>query len=86
MKSTTHGIATSAVEVTNISAHGFWLLMDNREAFVAFDQNPWFKNAKIHELLNVQRLHGHHLHWPALDIDLEIESLDHPEQFPLIYK
>ena len=28
-------------------------------------------------------LHDHHLHWPELDVDLEIEVLEHPEQYPL---
>jgi hypothetical protein len=24
------------------------------------------------------------LHWPDLDIDLAVESIDHPERYPLI--
>jgi len=31
MKSTRRGKNTSAVEVSNISAHGFWLLIGERE-------------------------------------------------------
>ena len=27
-----------------------------------------------------------HLYWPDLDIDLAVESIDHPEQFPLVSK
>jgi hypothetical protein len=27
---------------------------------------------------------AHHLHWPDLDIDLAVESLRHPERYPLI--
>lgn len=27
-----------------------------------------------------------HLHWPALDVDLCIESLEQPDRYPLIYK
>ncbi|WP_420886735.1 DUF2442 domain-containing protein [Candidatus Kuenenia stuttgartensis] len=27
-----------------------------------------------------------HLHWPDLDIDLEIDSLENPEKYPLVYK
>jgi hypothetical protein len=26
----------------------------------------------------------HHLYWPDLDVDLAVESLDHPERFPLV--
>jgi hypothetical protein len=36
------GPATSEAEVTNISAHGFWLLVDGRELFLPFDEFPWF--------------------------------------------
>ena len=86
MKSTKHGKHTSLVEVCNISAHGFWVFVTYREYFVAFDENPWFKNAKISQILNVQLLHGHHLHWPDLDVDLEVESLANPKKFPLVYK
>jgi hypothetical protein len=41
MKSVQHGEGTSSVEVTNVSRHGFWLLIDEREYFLAFDQFPW---------------------------------------------
>lgn len=37
------GNSTSAVEVTNISAHGVWLLAHNRELFMPYDNFPWFK-------------------------------------------
>jgi hypothetical protein len=26
----------------------------------------------------------HHLYWPDLDIDLAVDSLDHPERYPLV--
>jgi hypothetical protein len=31
----------------------------------------------------VELLSPDHLHWPDLDIDLHVESIDHPERFPL---
>jgi hypothetical protein len=34
--------------------------------------------AKKKEVLNVQLLHGYHLYWPELDVDLEIDSLENP--------
>jgi hypothetical protein len=36
--------------------------------------------------LNVRLLNRVHLHWPDLDIDLEVQSLEHPDQYPLQYK
>lgn len=86
MKSTKRGKNTSAVEVSNISAHGFWLLIGEREHFVDFDRNPWFKNATVAQILQVQLLREHHLYWPDLDVDLELESLAMPEKYPLVYK
>jgi len=71
--------------VTNISGAGFWLFVGDREYFLPYDKFPWFREAKIAEILDVELQHGFHLHWPKLDVDLEIASLEAPEQFPLIY-
>lgn len=86
MKSARPGKRISAVEVTNVSAHGFWLLAADREHFVAFDLFPWFRSASIGQLVNVELPSSHHLYWPDLDVDLALESLDHPERFPLVSK
>jgi len=84
MKSATRGKYTSAVEVTNVSPHGFWLFLDDRERFVEFSKFPWFREASIAALCNVERPHPQHLHWPDLDVDLATESIDRPERFPLV--
>lgn len=77
------GTATSAPEVTNISRHGFWLLLDGRELFLSFEQFPWFKSAAVEAILNVERPQPHHLRWPKLDVDLTVDSIEHPERYPL---
>jgi len=84
MKSGVRGKATSTVEVTNVSGHGFWVFLDDRERFVSFAEFPWFRDASIAALCNVERPRPGHLYWPDLDIDLATESIDHPEQFPLV--
>jgi hypothetical protein len=86
MASATLGANISQVEVTNVSKHGFWLLLDDEELFLPFAEFPWFKDASIRTLLNVERPRPHHLYWPDLDVDLAVESIRHPEQFPLIAK
>jgi hypothetical protein len=86
MKSVKPGKRTSAVEVANISKHGFWLLIENKERFVAFKEFPWFQKAAIGALLNVELASPRHLYWPDLDVDLAVESIDHPERFPLVSK
>jgi hypothetical protein len=86
MKSKTRGKSTSVVDVSNISVHGFWLLIGDQEHFVGFDQDPWFRDAKVRQILNVKLLHGRHLRWPDLDVELEVESLTEPGKYPLIYR
>jgi len=84
MKSRMRGSDTLEVEITNISKHGFWLLLENRELFLPFDLFPWFKNASVQAILRVERPRAGHLHWPDLDVDLEVESIEHPERYPLV--
>ena len=86
MKSKPLGKSTSGAEVTNISQHGFWILLEGRELFVPFNQFPWFRNATIDSILRVEMPHPGHLYWPDLDIDLAVESIEHPERFPLVSK
>lgn len=86
MKSQTPGIGTSLLEVTNISPHGFWLLTAEEELFVPFDEFPWFKEARVSAILHVEQPHPGHLYWPDMDIDLSLESIRHPERYPLLSK
>ena len=78
------GTATLDAEITNVSAHGFWLLVGTEELAVPYAQFPWFKQATIEQLLAVERPTENHLYWPQLDIDLSVESLRNPDAFPLL--
>jgi hypothetical protein len=78
------GIITSAAEVTNISKHGFWLLLGEEELLLPFAQFPWFKSATVEQIIEVERPSPEHLYWPSLDVDLSVESIRKPESFPLI--
>jgi hypothetical protein len=84
MKSAAPGPSTFLAEVTNVSRHGFWLFIGERELFVPFNQFPWFREASVREITNVQLPSSHHLYWPDLDIDLAVESIEHPEKYPLV--
>ena len=84
MKSAALGNSTSGPEVTNISQHGLWLLLGHEELFLSFEQFPWFQKASIGQVLHVEQPSSQHLYWPELDIDLAVESIRHPEQFPLV--
>jgi hypothetical protein len=84
MPSAVLGRNISPAEVTNVSTHGFWLFVGERELFVAFQHFPWFRDASIRAITNVELPSPHHLYWPDLDIDLAVESIEHPEKYPLI--
>ena len=84
MTSAAPGISTFPVEVTNISKHGFWLLLENEELFLPFSEFPWFRDVSIGKILNVELPSSNHLYWPDLDVDLAVDSIRHPENFPLV--
>jgi hypothetical protein len=84
MKSVLRGKRTSGAEVTQVSTHGLWVLLDDQEVFAAFEDFPWFRDATIRQLTRVERPSPHHLSWPDLDVDLAVESLAHPERYPLL--
>ena len=88
MKSQKLGRNTSPeVEVLNISIHGLWILVKGEEFFLPYEKYPWFKGATIEQIHNCELSPaGRGVHWPDLDVDLAIESLKHPEKFPLTYK
>lgn len=81
-----HGKNTSVVEVTNISLHGLWLYVNGKEYFLPYEDYPWFKEARVSELHDVKLYHGDHLYRPKIDVDLAVDCLKNPEQFPLIYQ
>ncbi len=69
-----------------MSPHGFWLLIGGRELFLAFNDFPWFRGATLQQLFAIELLHSDHLYWPELDVDLDLERIQHPEKFPLVSK
>ncbi len=83
-KSAKRGKPTSEVEVANVSPNGFWLMIRETEFFLPFEQFPWFRDATIGQITNVELPSPHHLYWPELDIDLAVESLTNPERYPLV--
>ena len=83
-KSVPPGPSTSGPEVTNVSSKGFWLLLDSEELFLPFADFPWFEQATIGQLNRVERPHQGHLYWPDLDIDLAVDSIRNPRDFPLV--
>jgi hypothetical protein len=73
----------ASVEVTHISRAGVWLLTGDRELFMSYKDFPWFKDAPVGKILNVEEPYPEHFYWPDLDIDLTAEIIDYPERFSL---
>jgi hypothetical protein len=86
MKSDAGGKSTLEAEVTQIDMQGIWVLIDDKESFLSFENFPWFRNASVSAIHNVELLNERHLRWPDLDVELALESIEHPERFPLIAK
>ena len=86
MSSQQPGKNISNVEVTHVSSHGIWLLSGQKELFLPYDSFPWFKEISLSKILHVMELSPGHFYWPDLDVDLGLESIEHPERFPLKYK
>ncbi len=84
MNLSAHGDSTSAVEVTNISSHGLWILVRGREYFLPYADFPWFKDQPLKAILQVEEPTRDHYYWPAIDVDLTTEMIEFPERFPKI--
>ena len=84
MTSLALGTSTSPAKVTNVDTHGIWIIVRNKEYFLSHEDFPWFRKARVEDVLNVELHHGVHLYWPALDVDLAVDSLENPGKYPLV--
>ena len=82
-KSSARGARTS-VEVLGLTPHALWLMVGEQELMLDFTRFPWFAKASVEDVCDVKLLHGEHLHWGRLDVDLHVDSIEHPERFPLV--
>ncbi len=73
----------SEAEVTNISCHGVWLISGDEEYFLSYEDFPWFKDAPIGKILNIEEPSPGHFYWPDLDVDVSLKIIKNPESFPL---
>ena len=73
-------------EVQDVSKFGVWILVRGIEYFLSYRKYPWFKNATKKAVKNVRLLNEDHLQWPDLDVDLEVQSLEKPEKYPLKFR
>jgi hypothetical protein len=69
-----------------INSDGIMLSVLGRDYFLSYNRIPWMQDAPIRSVLNVQLSGSEAIVWPDLDVDLEIDSLRHPERYPLVIK
>lgn len=85
-KSSTRGTPTSRdVEVLALTPHALWIWVRGREHMLDYARFPWFRGASVEDVERCE-LRFDHLHWPRLDIDLHLDSLEDPDRFPLLSK
>ena len=72
-----------SISVENITPFGIWIFVKGKEYFLSFEDFPYFRDQTLSSIQNVQLLHGYHLYWPDLDVDLEIDNLENPAKYPL---
>ena len=82
MKSLKNGKNISA-SIENITKFGVWLLVNSKEYYLNYRDYPYFQDKTAKAIKNIRLLHGYHLYWPQLDVDLEIDNLENPEKYPL---
>ena len=77
---------STSVSVLMINAQGIMLSVLGNDYFISYNRIPWIQDAPIRSVLNVQMSGPTAIEWPDLDVDLEIDSLRHPERYPLVIK
>ena len=75
-----------SVSVLMINDKGIMLSVKGNDYFVSYNRIPWMKHACISDALDVKMSGRNSIEWTKLDVDLEIDSLKHPERYPLIMK
>ena len=76
----------TSVSVLMINSQGMMLSVLGNDYFMSYNRVPWLRDARISSALNVRMAGQNAIEWPELDVDLEIESLKHPDRYPLVMK
>lgn len=85
MRSKKAGTSNTGVELSKVTQEGIEIRVDGEELFLSYDLFPWFRRASRSRVENIERPWTDHLRWPDFDVDLELDSIHHPERYPLIF-
>ena len=79
-------INSTLADVLMINDRGIMISVQGQDYFLSYNRVPWMRDATINEVLDVRMSGKNAIEWPKLDVDLEIDSLRHPERYPLLIK
>lgn len=79
----TNAISASVLMINN---QGIMISVEGNDYFLSYNRVPWLKDATVRNILNIKMSGKNAVEWPDLDIDLEIDSLKHPERYPLVMR
>ena len=85
-RNSTNGGTNTSVKVHAIVSNGILIEVKGNTYFLPYQSNPWFEHATVSDIFNVEMFGNEGIRWNALDVDLAIDSLIHPEKYPLIAK
>lgn len=74
------------ISVENITPFAVWVFDGKKEYAIPFSEFPCLAKAAIDDLMHPTLSHGFHLRWEELDIDIDLRSLDHLEDFPVYFE
>ena len=79
-------ISSTLAGVLMINEQGIMLSVQGQDYFLSYNRVPWMRDATINEVLDVRMSGKNAIEWPKLAVDLEVDSLRHPERYPLLIK
>jgi len=74
------------ISVENITPFAVWVFDGKKEYAIPFSEFPCLGKASIDDLMHPVLFHGFHLRWEAMDVDIDLRSLNHLENFPLYFE
>ncbi len=83
LENNTNAISASVLMINN---QGVMISVEGNDYFLSYNRVPWLKDATVRNILNIKMSGKNAVEWPDLDIDLEIDSLKHPERYPLVMR
>ena len=85
-KNSNKNTESSLVKILSINPEGIYLSVAGKDYFISYKRVPWFWNARVNEIMNVSMMGRMGIRWEDLNVDLEIDSLEHPEKYPHVIK